>query len=54
VSAYEKGGGQWERAEQAVAEMRAAGVQPNVITYNALVSAYEKGGAVGARRAVGG
>jgi hypothetical protein len=44
VSAYKEGGRQWERAEKAVAVMRAAAVQPDVISYEVLVSAHEKGG----------
>merc|ERR1711966_189895 len=42
ISACEKGG-QWEKATSLLKLMHAAGLQPDVITYNATISACEKG-----------
>merc|ERR1711966_423006 len=42
ISACEKGG-QWEKATSLLKQMHAAGLQPDVITYNATISACEKG-----------
>ena len=38
------GGGQWKKALQLFEEMRNNGIVPNVISYNATISACEKGG----------
>jgi pentatricopeptide repeat protein len=42
ISACEKGA-QWERAREVFEEMKAAGMKPDVISYNAMISACEKG-----------
>ena len=42
ISAFGNGE-QWERAERAFMEMREAGLQPDTVTYSALISAFSNG-----------
>jgi pentatricopeptide repeat protein len=37
-------GAQWERARQVFEQMQQQGCTPDVVTYTALISAYERGG----------
>jgi pentatricopeptide repeat domain-containing protein 1 len=37
-------GAQWEKARKVYEQMQSNGCQPDVVTYTALVSAYERGG----------
>ncbi len=37
-------GAQWEQAAEVFAEMQRCGTSPDVVTYTALISAYERGG----------
>jgi len=37
-------GAQWEKASEVFEEMQAQGCTPDVVTYTALISSYEKGG----------
>jgi pentatricopeptide repeat domain-containing protein 1 len=37
-------GAQWVKAAEVFAKMQSSGCKPDVVTYTALVSAYERGG----------
>ena len=37
-------GGQWQKASEMFAQMQQQGLTPDVVTYTAVISAYEKGG----------
>jgi pentatricopeptide repeat domain-containing protein 1 len=37
-------GAQWEKASEVFEEMQSQGCTPDVVTYTALISSYEKGG----------
>lgn len=36
-------GAQWEKAQEVFEQMQAAGCRPDVVTYTALIQAYERG-----------
>lgn len=43
-SPHRRQGGQWRHAADIFAQMQAAGCRPDVVTYTALIAAYERGG----------